>query len=272
MSVIHLVVKDQPSVPLEAECVVPSQFAKLSHAEICELKVYHGKRQCRLDDWFDIDGEKTDHVQIHGDVSRVRWLGRGMTSGTLQIYGDAGMHLGSYMKHGRIEVHGNCGDWLGAEMKNGSIHVRGNAGGQIGAGYRGSLRGMKNGTIVVDGKAGIEVGMRMRRGTIIIGGRVGDFAGLQMKGGTLILRGGAEIRTGAWMNRGTIISLRPIQLMPTFQLSGPCNPTIMNVYANELRPLGLALPFDRKSGAYHRFCGDLAVPGKGELFVWQPET
>ncbi len=269
MSVIHLVVKEQPSVPLEAECISPDSFAELSNDEIRALRVYHGKRQCRVDDFFDVDGEKSDHIQIHGDVGRVRWLGRAMTRGTLQIYGDVGMHLGAYMKNGRIEVHGNAGDWIGAEMKNGFVHIHGDAGGQIGAAYRGSLRGMKNGTIIVDGTAGIEVGMRMRRGTIVVGGKVRDFAGLQMKGGTLVLLGGAEIRTGAWMTRGTIISLKPIQLMPTFRTSGPMNPMFMNVYARQLGKLGIDLPFDRRSGSYIRHCGDMSIPGKGELFVWQ---
>ena len=39
-----------------------------------------------------------------------------------------------------------------------------------------------------------------------------------MKGGTIVLLSGAEIRTGAWMNRGTIISMKPLQMMPTFAL------------------------------------------------------
>ena len=113
-------------------------------------------------------------------------------------------------------------------------------------------------------------GMRMRRGTIVVGGVVRDFAGLQMKGGTIVMLSGAEIRTGAWMNRGTIISLKPIQLMPTFRFSNAYNPTFMNVYARHLNQLGISIPFDPAAGKYARYCGDTAVPGKGEIFVWQP--
>jgi formylmethanofuran dehydrogenase subunit C len=119
------------------------------------------------------------------------------------------------MKGGTIEVSGNVSDWLGGEMSGGLIRVRGNAGGQIGAAYRGSLSGMTDGTLIVDGTGGLEIAMRMKRGIIAIGGPVRDFAGLQMKGGTLVMRQGAELRTGAWMNRGTIISLTPIQILPT---------------------------------------------------------
>lgn len=270
MSIINLLVKEPPTVPLEAESICPDRFAELSNAEIRALTVYHGKRQCRLDDFFEVDGERSDHIQIHGDVRRVRWLGREMTRGSLQIYGDVGMHLGAYMKNGRIEVHGNVSDWLGAEMKNGLIRVHGNAGGQIGAAYRGSRLGMRNGTILVSGTAGLEVGMRMRRGTIVVGDVVKDFAGLQMKGGTIVMLRGAEIRTGAWMNRGTIISLRPLQLLPTFSYASSYNPTFLNVYAGHLRGFGVELPNSAHAGAYARYSGDSAVPGKGEILVWHP--
>src|SRR5690606_6187281 len=152
----------------------------------------------------------------------------------------------------------------------GFIHIHGNAGGQVGAAYRGSLAGMKSGAIIVDGSAGLEVGMRMRRGTIVVGGPARDFAGLQMKGGTIILLDGAEIRTGAWMNRGTIISLKPLALMPTFVFETEYTSPIINVIARHLEPFGVILPYRANEGIYRMYSGDLAVPGKGELFVWQP--
>jgi len=267
---IKLTLKETPTVPLEAEVLSPSHLAELSHSEICGLRLYHGKRQMRVDDFFDVEGERSDQVEIHGDLRRVRLLGRAMTRGHLSIHGSVGMHLGAHMKGGRIDVYGDASDWIGAEMTNGFIHVHGNGGGQIGGGYRGSLRGMKNGTIVVDGTAGLEVGLRMRRGTIVIGGIVKDFCGLQMKGGTIVLQSGAEIRTGAWMNRGTIISLVPLQLMPTFQLSCYYNPTFLNVYGRYLMTMGIRLPWSAQDGSWARYYGDCSVPGKGEIFIWNP--
>ena len=267
-----LLVKERPHVPLEAEVLTPDALAALSHAEVRALPVVLGKRQYRLDDFFEVEGPGSDELEIRGDVGRVKWIGRGMTRGRIAIAGSAGMHLGAYMKGGAIEVTGDASDWVGAEMKGGVIHIRGNAGGQIGAAYRGSLAGMNGGTILVEGSAGIEVGMRMRRGILAVKGRVRDFAGLQMKGGTLVLMGEAEIRTGAWMVRGTIIALTPIRLLPTFSLACAYNPVFVRLYARHLQRFGFAIPCEPREGAYQRYTGDNAVPGKGEILLWQPSA
>ncbi|MCA9050138.1 MAG: formylmethanofuran dehydrogenase subunit C [Planctomycetaceae bacterium] len=266
---ITLRLKRIPVVPLEAEILSPDVLGELSNTEIRRLTVYHGKRQLPLEDFFDVEGERSDQLELHGDLGRIRWIGRAMSRGRIVVHGSVGMHLGAYMTGGEIEVHGDAGDWVGAEMKNGLIRVHGNAGGQIGAGYRGSLSGMKNGTILIDGSAGLEVGMRMRRGTIVLGGPARDFAGLQMKGGTIILLNGAEIRTGAWMNRGTIISLKPLPILPTFRCANDDHPTFLNLYARFLSPYGITLPTSRSEGFYRRYSGDVSVPGKGEILVWQ---
>lgn len=256
-------------VPLEAESICPDVMASLDHGAIRALPVYLGKRQCRIDDFFTVDGEKSDEIDVHGDLKKVRWIGRGMTRGRIAIDGNAGMHLGAYMTGGTIEVTGAASDWVGGEMSGGLIRVAGNAGGQIGAAYRGSQRGMTDGTIIIGGSAGLEVGMRMKRGLIIVGGPVRDFAGLEMKGGTIVLRSGAELRTGAWMNRGTIISLKAIPLLPSFLYSSSYAPTFMGVLARQLASLGVSLPFDPQAGTYQRFLGDTSVVGKGEILVWK---
>jgi formylmethanofuran dehydrogenase subunit C len=265
-----LTVKQRPHVPLEAELLTPDVIAGLSHDEVRALPVVLGKRKYRLDDFFEVEGPGGDEIEIRGNVERVKWIGRGMTRGRITIDGSAGMHLGAYMKGGTIDVAGSVSDWVGAEMRGGVIRVGGDAGGQIGAAYRGSLSGMNGGTILVEGSAGIELGMRMRRGIIAVKGKVRDFAGLQMKGGTIVLMGGAEIRTGAWMVRGTIISLAPLRLLPTFSDAGAYNPVFVRIYANHLRPFGFNLPVEADKGNYQRYTGDTAVPGKGEILVWQP--
>src|SRR5438132_9765067 len=224
---LTLTLKEQPAVPLEAEVLSPDVMAPMAHDAIRALPVFLGKRQCRLDDFFEIRGEASDELEIRGDAAKVKWIGRGMTRGRITIMGNAGMHLGAYMKGGSIEVSGNASDWVGAEMTGGLIRIHGNAGGQVGAAYRGSLAGMKDGTILISGSAGLEVGMRMRRGIIVVGGLVRDFAGLQMKGGTIFLLGGAELRTGAWMFRGTIVSMQPISLLPTFAYASSYMPAFL---------------------------------------------
>ncbi len=264
-----LTLKERPQVPLEAEVLVPDVIAGLGHDEVRALPVVLGKRQYRVDDFFAVEGAGSEDLEIRGDAGRVKWIGRGMTRGRITIAGNAGMHLGAYMKGGTIEVAGNASDWVGAEMRGGTIRIHGDAGGQIGAAYRGSLAGMSGGMILVDGSAGIEVGMRMKRGLIAIRGRVRDFAGLQMKGGTIVLMSGAELRTGAWMIRGTIISLEPVRLMPTFSCACAYNPVFVRLYAKLLRNVGFSIPCEVGEGSYRRYTGDAAVPGKGEILIWE---
>jgi formylmethanofuran dehydrogenase subunit C len=272
MSALVLTVTEIPTVPLEAEVLAPDILAPLAHDAVCALPVFLGKRQCRVDDFFTVQGEGNEEMEIRGDARRVKWIGRGMTRGRIRVAGNAGMHMGAFMKGGTIEVTGHASDWVGAEMSGGVIRIHGNAGGQIGAAYRGSLSGMSGGTILIGGSAGIEIGMRMRKGTIAVKGPVRDFAGLQMKGGTLVLMSGAEIRTGAWMSRGTIVSLKPLRLLPTFAPACRYNPTFLRLYARYLQPLGFTLPTAEQDGAYQRYTGDTSVPGKGEILVWQPHA
>ncbi len=264
-----LTLKEQPSVPLEAESLCPDAIDGLAVEEVRGLPVFLGKRQCRVDDFFEVLGAGSDELEIRGDARNVKWIGRGMTRGRILIDGNAGMHLGAYMKGGTIEVTGNASDWIGAEMSDGLIRIHGNAGGQVGAAYRGSSSGMQNGTILIDGSAGIEVGMRMKRGTIAVRGPVRDFAGLQMKGGTIFLLGGAEIRTGAWMVRGTIVSFTEIRMLPTFSYACAYHPVFLNLYVKHLDALRFSLPNLGRDGVYHRHIGDASVPGKGEILVWR---
>jgi formylmethanofuran dehydrogenase subunit C len=269
---ITLTLKSPLAVPLEAEAISPDGFATASRAEIGALPVHYGRRAARMDELFEVDGEASDEILVRGDVSRVKWIGRGMTRGRLRIEGNAGMHLGAFMQGGTIEVIGDVSDWLGAEMRGGEIHVQGNAGGQVGAAYRGAQRGMRGGVIRVDGAAGPEVGMKMRRGLIAIGGAVGDYAGLQMKGGTICLLGGAGERVGAWMTRGTIISLASVSPLPTFSHCCDATPTVLRVIARKLAAMGITLPCDEQAGVYRQYAGDFTSPGRGELFIWKPRV
>jgi formylmethanofuran dehydrogenase subunit C len=270
MNPITLTLKEQPQVPLEAEVLSPDIVASLTPDELRALPLFLGKRQVRLDDFFEVEGAGSDELILRGNATKVKWIGRGMTRGRITVVGNAGMHLGSYMKGGTVEVRGNAGDWVGGEMTGGLIHIRGTAGGQVGAAYRGSVSGMQGGTILIDGAAGIEIGMRMKRGIIAVKGAVRDFAGLQMKGGTIFLMGGAEIRTGAWMSRGTIVSLTPLQLLPTFAYACTYQPAFLRIYAGHLQSLGFSIPTDVRQGGYQRYTGDTSVPGKGEILIWKP--
>jgi formylmethanofuran dehydrogenase subunit C len=269
---ITLTLKEQPNVPLEAESLSPDHTQGLTAGAVGALPVFLGKRQLRVDDFFAVEGEGGEQLEIRGDAHQVKWVGRGMTQGRINVVGNIGMHLGAYMKGGTIEVSGDASDWVGGEMSDGLIHIHGNAGGQAGAAYRGSLAGMRGGTILIEGTAGLELGSRMKRGIIAVKGLVKDFAGLQMKGGTIFLLAGAEIRTGAWMIRGTIVSLGPIRLLPTFAYACVYNPSFLRIYSRQLSDFGFSIPYAVQDGSYRRYTGDASVPGKGELLIWQGQV
>jgi formylmethanofuran dehydrogenase subunit C len=268
---LTLTLRTPPTVPLEADAITPDVIAALSLSEVRALPVMHGRLAAQLGDFFQVEGDPGAELLVRGDLARVKSIGRGMTRGRIAIEGTAGMHLGAEMRGGAIEVFGDAADWLGAEMRGGSIRVHGNAGCQVGAAYRGGTHGMRGGAIHIDGTVGVEVGRRMRRGLIVIGSKAGDYAGLQMKGGTLCLLGGAGVHPGTWMTRGTVISLTPAELTPTFTHNYDGIPVVLQLLARNLATRGVLLPVDERAGRYRQYSGDFRAPGRGEIFVWQPQ-
>ncbi|HQH21758.1 MAG TPA: formylmethanofuran dehydrogenase subunit C [Thermoleophilia bacterium] len=264
---VKLTLTAKLATPIEAEVLTPDVLGTLSNAEILDLPVFAGKRPARVGDFFSVEGDGGDAVELHGDLAKVKWIGREMSTGSLTVHGNAGMHLGSGMKGGVITVHGNVADWVGAEMRGGEIHVHGDAGGQVGAAYRGSPTGMRGGEIHIDGRAGVEVAMRMRRGLITIMGSCGDAAGLEMKGGTLVLGGAVGVRAGAWMRRGTIVAYEPLKVLPTFLHACDYAPTYLRVYLKHLRSQGVKLPAHAWDASYRRYTGDTFGLGRGEILV-----
>jgi formylmethanofuran dehydrogenase subunit C len=267
---LTLALHAQPDVPLEAEVISPERLAGLSEAEVAALPVLHGNRAERLGDFFSLTGRMDDcELRLRGDLSRVKLIGQGMTTGRLLVEGDAGMHLGAGMQGGEILVEGNAGDWAGAEMLGGRIVIRGDAGHLLGAAYRGSRQGMQGGEIAVHGDAGAEIGSAMRRGLIAIGGNSGDFTGVNMLAGTIIVLGAMGWRAGASMKRGSIVSMRPARLLPTFYYDCLYRPNFLRLYLRYVRDtFGLPLDQAQLDGSYHRYSGDMVELGRGELLVY----
>ena len=71
---IKLTLTRQPVVPLEAEVLSPDTLAECSADKLAELTVYHGKRQLPLSEFFEIEGEKSEEIEICGDLKKVRWI------------------------------------------------------------------------------------------------------------------------------------------------------------------------------------------------------
>ena len=209
--------------------------------------------------------ERGQNAHVHGDLAKVKWIGRNMSRGSIRIVGNVGMHLGAYMRGGSIEVAGRASDWVGGEMRGGQIHVRGDAAHHAGAGYPGSLRGMRGGVILIDGRAGDGLGAAMRRGIIAAGGS-GDFAGASMIAGSLFLFGAAGRYAGAGMKRGCIVVCgHVLEMLPTFRLSCTTDFPFLTVYFRRLSLLGYAPADLRKSCRATRYCGDVVERGLGEI-------
>lgn len=259
------------TIPVVAECLTPDMCAGKSVDQIKKMKVYHGNKEKPLGELFEVSDDNSDTITVTGTVPNVKGIGKGMTTGSIVIEGDCGMHLGAQMKGGTITVKGTCADWAGAEMRGGEIFIQGDAGNCVGGAYRGSKSGMNKGLIVVKGSAGNEVGELMKKGIIVIEGNTGALTGCGMKGGTIFCYGHAGNRIGAFMERGSIVLYNEPQLLPTFTQNAVYNPTWLRVFLLDLQKTQYSIPIKKAhiEGLYTRYNGDISELGKGEIFVFK---
>jgi len=254
---------------LEAECVAPDQLAALGEREIAELPVWQGRHPARLGDLFDVRGEHSDRVRVEGDARRVHALGSGMRAGELVIEGDAGHRAGARMAGGTVVVHGSVGDGAGAEMAGGVVCVNGRAGDNVGGAAAGRSRGMTGGEIVVRGAAGANAGAHARRGLIVVGGDAGDGTGRGMIAGTVIVFGTLGGAAALWSKRGTLVAMCGVEVPPTYRYACTYRPPHVALTLTYLRRrYALAVEDSQITGRYHRYSGDMAELGRGEILEW----
>ena len=263
---LTLTLREKPAVSLEADVLCPDRLAGASVEEIEALPVWYGNERTRLGEFFAVSGAGDD-VRLEGDLSRVKFVGAGMTGGRVTVAGDVGMHAGAGMCGGELHVEGDAGDWAGAGMHGGTLVVRGAAGRRLGGVYPGEGAGMRGGEIVVHGDAGAQVGAGLRRGLIAVAGRVGEAAGLRMLAGTIVALGGLGPLAGAGMRRGSIVAMGPATPLATFVLSCIYRPPFLQLYLRRLRALGLAVSDAQLSGRYARWCGDGLELRRGEILI-----
>lgn len=270
-SEVILRLKEQTTIPIEADSIGPDNFVGRSQAEIETLPAFFGRRKVTLGDLFTVAGGDSQNIVVEGDLSHVKRIGQKMSRGRITIHSDVGPHLGSEMSGGEIVVHGDVGAWAGAQMSDGRIWVHGDAGPMLGAAYTGEKLGMRGGVIIVEGNAGARAGERMRRGIIIVQGDLGDFAGARMIAGSLFTFGKLGERPGAGMKRGTLLAMEGLSadLLPTFRYSCTCEcPSFLRYYLRRLRAWGLSVADEWIEGRYWRYTGDATTIGKGELFIY----
>jgi formylmethanofuran dehydrogenase subunit C len=253
---LTLTLREQPDVSLEAEVLTPDVLV----GDIPALPLWHGNERTRVGEFFEVSGAGDD-VRLEGDLSRVRYVGAGMTAGRLTVAGSVGSHAGAGMRGGELHVEGDAGDHAGEGMRGGTLVVRGSAGSKLG-GER-----MRGGEIVVHGDAGAQAGAGVRRGLIAVAGRVGDAAGFRMLAGTIVALGGLGRRAGAGMRRGSIVTMTPATPLATFVFSCIYRPPFLRLYLRRLRALGLAVSDEQLDGRYARWCGDGLELRRGEILI-----
>jgi formylmethanofuran dehydrogenase subunit C len=254
----------QFTIPITADCISPDFVAGKSLREIQLTQVWEGNRKVKLGSLFKITGQTGPTandcaIKIVGNVSAVRRIGYGMSGGSIQIDGEAGMYLGERMRGGAITVTGNAGSWLGTQMRGGQIDVKGDAGDSIGGSVRGGTKGMRGGTITIHGDCGTETGAWMQNGMIRVMGRCDLYAGIHMKKGTIVVERDCQGRAGAQMTGGKIIMLGNVGgILPSFQFE-------------EIRERAKAGD-EKMPGPFYVFSGDVNEAGKGQLFARVPEN
>jgi formylmethanofuran dehydrogenase subunit C len=259
--------RQRPDQRLDLSSLVPHQLAGKTQAQIerSELQT----TRCRVDvaEIFRVRMGDAAQIRIEGACDRLDYVGRAMTGGEILIDGDVGIQAGRLMAGGRLVVSGDAGPWAASGMKDGVLEIRGAAGDFLGGPLAGETAGMRGGVVVIRGRAGERAGDRMRRGTIIVEGEAGAYAGSRMIAGTLIVRRKAGPLPGYLMKRGTIV------------LGGGCDvmsPAFIDCGQHELLAMRLCArfisPHSKKTalslqGPLRRFAGDMAVLGKGEIFI-----
>ena len=259
--------KAEPDQRLDLSQLTPATLAGLSTREIAARAIGTSRHRLAVGDVFGISGTSGETLRFEGGSSRFDRIGAAMASGEIHVEGDAGWRVGRSMTGGRLTISGSVGGFAGSGMSGGFLGIGGDAGERLGGPMAGEMGGMAGGAIRVGGKAGPRAADRMRRGTIAIAGDVAENAASRMIAGTLIVGGRTNGTPGRLMKRGTLFLCGGVEkLAPTFLDNGVADLVILRLMADELSrsPVG-PVPFD--GAPMRRIGGDLAVLGKGEVFL-----
>ena len=269
MKPLVFTLKNIPEAPVDIGALIPDLLAGMNVAQINRLKLTHGTKAISVAHLFSVTGMDTANIQIRRSCNKLLYIGKGMTYGNIEVSGDAGDFTGQRMRGGTLRIYGNTGSWVGTSMYGGLMEIYGNVENYLGAGMPGDAHGMSNGLIFVTGNAGDRIGDRMRRGTIIICGNTGNFCGSRMQAGTIVTLAKTGEYPGWNMKRGTIVlAVKPSHIAATFMSCGELKMQFLRLLFKQLSELGKQYAFFKNySPASHRFAGDLANNGKGEILI-----
>lgn len=267
MTRLIFMLRQRPSQRLDLSPLVPHLLAGKSAREIERIELQTTRQRIAVGEVFRLRMGDAAQICIEGGCERFDYAGREMAAGELLVDGDVGIQAGRQMSGGRLTVRGNAGPWAASGMKSGVLEILGAAGDRLGGPLAGEISGMRGGIVVVRGNAGERAGDRLRRGTIVIEGAAGAYAGARMIAGTVIVSGSVGPLPGYLLKRGTII------------LGGACealSPTFLDCGVHRLvanRFMAAMIESYSRSAAklmrrpLRRLAGDMAVLGKGEIFI-----
>jgi formylmethanofuran dehydrogenase subunit C len=257
----------RPDQRLDLSPLVPHLLAGKTAAQIARIELQTTRTRVEVGEIFCVRMGEAEQIRIEDACDRLDHVGQGMTEGELLVDGDVGVQAGRLMAGGRLTLRGNAGPWAGSGMKGGVIEVLGTADDWLGGPLAGEMAGMRGGVLVVRGRAGERAGDRMRRGTIVIEGEAGAYTGSRMIAGTLIVAQKAGPLPGFLMKRGTIVlGAGCSAISPTFVDCGRHDLVAMRLWA------GFIEPYSKRAASLlkrplQRLAGDMAVLGKGEIFI-----
>ena len=249
--------------------------------DIAQCKISHGRHTYPLGELFKVQGElnsQSPHVVLKSRDVLLHDVGAGWSRGLLEVVGNVGDYCGAAMTGGEIVVRGSVRHYGGASMQGGVMRVKKNAGDFLAAPMAmASLRdgqtvmaGMNGGLVHIGGAVGHHAGSRMRRGMVVVNGTAGDYCAARMLAGTLIVRGSLGKECGRMMRRGTLIAFARRAgdaeqwLAKSFVEAGEQNLIFLQLLRQSLHQMNMSLPLPAIG---HRFVGDRAIGGKGEILL-----
>lgn len=271
MNPLTFTLKTKPRFPLDATLLTPTSLEGKTLAQIKNLKVAYGNETIKVGSLFNIKGRDATTINIEKSTDKLINIGKELDKGTITVKGDTGDFLGQRMQGGTLNVSGNAGSWVGNAMSDGHININGDVGDYVGGGLPGDAFGMTGGVIHIKGNAGDRVADRMRRGIVIIQGKAGHYCGSRIHAGTIIVLDKVGKLPGEGMRRGSIIlAKKPLHLSATFKSCGNLKMQFLRLLFTQLTHMGAELSlFNNYGPEAHRFAGDLARNGKGEILILQ---
>ncbi|HUL49933.1 MAG TPA: formylmethanofuran dehydrogenase subunit C [Gemmatimonadales bacterium] len=247
---IVLTLRQPLTSALDASPITADHLAACTNVEITALSLRYDGEPMPVGELFRVQGERSPHVVLEGDLEHASGIGTGQVRGTLVIEGSVGADVA-------------------VGLAGGSVLVRGNAGPNAAGAPPGASRGVTGGEVVIRGAAGEGVAGCMRRGVVAVMGDAAAGAGRGMIAGTLVIGGRAMPPVGRFLKRGSIIVLGEVEPDPLFPYACTYRPPHVPVLFRHLRTAyGLPLSSAHIGGSYRRYCGDMAELGRGEILAW----